>query len=42
MDEQTRHSCWGVTAKALLGVAALLLLVWLAGGVEASAVIAAR
>jgi hypothetical protein len=41
MDEQTERSCWGVTAKAVLGVAVVLLLAWLVGGVEPNAVIAA-
>lgn len=43
MDETVQKSCWGVTAKAVLGIAALLLLAWLVGGAETAttAVIAA-
>lgn len=40
MDESVQKSCWGVTAKAVLGFAAVLLLVWLAGGAQAATVVA--
>lgn len=41
MDEKIERSCWGVTAKAVIGVAALLLLAWLVGAAETGTVIAA-
>ncbi len=40
MDDGVQKSCWGVTAKAVLGFAGILLLAWLMGGVEAGAAIA--
>ena len=41
MDEGVQKSCWGLTAKAVIGIAGLILLVWLFGGSETSAMIAA-
>lgn len=38
MDESVQKSCWGVTAKAVLGIAVILLLVWLIGGTHAATV----
>ncbi|MCC6205388.1 MAG: hypothetical protein IT533_10385 [Hyphomicrobiales bacterium] len=32
MDDSVQKSCWGVTAKAVVGIAALMLLVWLVSG----------
>ncbi|MEO3385937.1 hypothetical protein [Mesorhizobium sp. CAU 1741] len=32
MDESVQKSCWGVTAKAVIGFGGILLLVWLFGG----------
>jgi len=32
MDEHIRKSCWGLTARAVLGFAGLLLLAWLISG----------
>jgi hypothetical protein len=40
MDERVQNSCWGVTAKAVVGFAGIILLVWLVGGAETSAVLA--
>lgn len=40
MDDQAEKSCWGVTVKAVIGIAALLALAWLVGGAEAGAVAA--
>lgn len=39
MENQT-GSCWGLTTKVLLGVAGLMLVAWLAGGSEGSALLA--
>jgi len=43
MDETVQKSCWGVTAKAVLGIAALMLLAWLvsSAGTATTAVVAA-
>ena len=41
MDETVQKSCWGVTAKAVLGFAAVLLLVWLVSGAQSATVVAA-
>ena len=41
MDETVQKSCWGVTAKAVIGIAGLMLLAWLATGAETAAVVAA-
>jgi hypothetical protein len=41
MDDNVQKSCWGITAKAVLGFAGILLLVWLIGGSETAAIIAA-
>lgn len=38
MEEGIQKSCWGVTAKAVLGFAAILLLAWLIGGNDAAAI----
>lgn len=40
MDDGVQKSCWGVTAKAVLGFAGILLLAWLMGGTEAAPVLA--
>lgn len=42
MDEGVQKSCWGLTAKAVVGIAGLILLVWLVGGSETSAILAAK
>ncbi len=41
MDETIQKSCWGVTAKAVIGIAGIILLAWLFGGGETSAMLAA-
>lgn len=41
MEDTTQKSCWGVTAKAVIGFAGILLLAWLVGGSETAAVLAA-
>jgi len=40
MDETVQKSCWGITAKAVIGIAGLMLLAWLATGAETAAVVA--
>jgi hypothetical protein len=44
MDDSVQKSCWGVTAKAVIGFAGIILLAWLVGGAgaEGVATIAAR
>ena len=37
MDETVQKSCWGVTVKAVVGIACLMLLVWLVSGADATA-----
>jgi hypothetical protein len=34
MDDSVQKSCWGVTAKAVIGIAGLILVIWLFGGAE--------
>ncbi len=41
MDDSVQKSCWGVTAKAVIGFAFIILLAWLIGGSETAAVVAA-
>jgi hypothetical protein len=41
MDDGIQKSCWGVTAKAVVGFACILLLAWLIGGPETSAAVMA-
>lgn len=36
MDDSVQKSCWGVTAKAVIGIAGLILLVWLFGGADST------
>lgn len=40
MDESVQKSCWGVTAKAVIGFAGIMMLAWLIGGQEVAAVLA--
>ena len=40
MDDSVGKSCWGLTAKAVIGFAGIMLLVWLIGGSETSAILA--
>jgi hypothetical protein len=39
--EHDQKSCWGVTAKAVMGFAGIILIAWLISGAETAAVIAA-
>ncbi len=32
MEQTVQKSCWGVTARALIGVAGILVLAWLVSG----------
>jgi hypothetical protein len=32
MDDGIQKSCWGLTAKAVIGFAGIVLLAWLVGG----------
>ena len=41
MDESVQKSCWGVTAKAVIGFACIIMLAWLFGGPETASIIAA-
>lgn len=40
MEETTQKSCWGVTIKAVAGIAGILLLAWLVGGADTGAMLA--
>ncbi|WP_274629179.1 hypothetical protein [Arvimicrobium flavum] len=42
MDESVQKSCWGVTVKAVIGIAVLLLLAWLFTGAETATAVLAR
>ena len=41
MEDSTQKSCWGVTAKAVVGFAGILLLAWLVGGGSETAAVLA-
>jgi hypothetical protein len=41
MDDSVQKSCWGVTAKAVIGFAAILLVAWLIAGQDTAVVVAA-
>lgn len=42
MDDDVQKSCWGLTAKAVIGFAVFLLLAWLiSGGAEKAAIVGA-
>ncbi|MEQ1952624.1 hypothetical protein [Mesorhizobium sp. CN2-181] len=41
MDDGIQKSCWGLTAKVVIGFAGILLLAWLVGGHQTAAVLAA-
>lgn len=41
MDDSVQKSCWGVTAKAAIGLGGIILLAWLFAGSETLAVVAA-
>ncbi|TWG99072.1 hypothetical protein L598_001600000360 [Mesorhizobium sp. J18] len=34
MDDTVQKSCWGVTAKAVVGFATIILMAWLFSGAE--------
>jgi len=38
--EQQPASCWSLTIKAVAGIAVVFVLIWLAGGHEATATLA--
>lgn len=37
MDESVQRTCWGVTAKAVIGFAGIILLAWLFSGTASAA-----
>lgn len=41
MDDSVERSCWGVAAKAVIGLAGIIFLAWLFIGAETAAVVAA-
>jgi len=42
MDESVQKSCWGVTAKAVIGFAGLILLAWIFSGADSAVILAAK
>lgn len=42
MDETVQKSCWGVTAKAVLGFSCIIFVAWLIGGGESLQIFAAK
>ena len=40
MDDSVQKSCWGVTAKAVIGFAGIMMLAWLFGGREIAMAVA--
>ncbi len=41
MDDSVQKSCWGLTVKAVIGIAGIIVLFWLVSGAEAAAVLGA-
>lgn len=41
MEETAQKSCWGLTAKAVIGFAGVILLAWLVGGASETAAVLA-
>jgi hypothetical protein len=41
MEDSVQKSCWGVTAKAVIGFAGIILLAWLVGGADTATIVAA-
>jgi hypothetical protein len=41
MEETAQKSCWGLTAKAVIGFAGVILFVWLVGGGSETAAVLA-
>lgn len=41
MEESVQKSCWGLTAKAVIGFASVILIIWLAGGGSETAAVLA-
>ena len=41
MEDSVQKSCWGVTAKAVIGFAGIILLAWLVGVADTATVVAA-
>jgi len=41
MDESVQKTCWGVTAKAVIGFAGIILLAWIFSGPASAATIIA-
>ncbi|CAG1011135.1 hypothetical protein RHIZO_03929 [Rhizobiaceae bacterium] len=41
MEETVQKSCWGLTAKAVIGFAGVILFVWLVGGGSETAAVLA-
>lgn len=39
MEDGEKKSCWGVTVRAVIGIAGLMLLVWLFTGAHSSAAV---
>ena len=41
MDDSVQKSCWGVTLKAVIGFACIMVVAWLIAGGDKAAVLAA-
>ena len=41
MNDNGARSCWGVTARAVMGFAGIMFLVWLVGGAETVSMVSA-
>ncbi|MFU0504560.1 hypothetical protein [Pseudaminobacter sp. NGMCC 1.201702] len=42
MGDGIQKSCWGLTAKAVIGIAGLILLTWLVGGIDTATMLASN
>jgi hypothetical protein len=40
MDDSVQKSCWGVTIKAVIGLAVVMLVVWLVSGAQNATAVA--
>jgi len=42
MGDGVQKSCWGLTAKAVISIAGLILLTWLIGGIDTATMLASN
>lgn len=42
MDDSVQKACWGVTAKAVIGVAGIIMIAWLFSSPETAVILAGK